>query len=246
MKRLPVVLVADRDRRRAGKNIQQFVGNRLGAEGREFRSVRLHPVQAVARQEHDGAVHPAPGFRADDADRFRHTLQLPRRGIAAHHPQRPGRSAQQQLILVRNDCRGQRTNIRPQRQLERHRPAFVPDMLTVIPIGVRSLPAHVDRIIGTREADAVPVYRPEGAVRGNRAFRRRQGFDRPQFGIDLRDARSRDCVDVLLAGDEEPGRRSRSRRCDRAAFDELYHRVRQNAQNGTGPGRAGNADRREV
>ena len=46
MERIPVVFVDDRNRRRAGVDVQQFVGNRFRAQRLQVRSIRLNLVQA--------------------------------------------------------------------------------------------------------------------------------------------------------------------------------------------------------
>lgn len=246
MKRRPVVFIPHRNRRRARVDVQQFVGNRILAQWRQIRAVRPHHVEAVFREKHDRIVHPAPSLRSDDPDRFGDPLKLTGRRVSLNRPQRSGARTDQDLILVGNHRRRQRTDVGRQRQLKRQCPALVGDVLPVIPVGVRPLPAHVDRVVLPGDAEPVPVDRSERAGGWNRAFRRRQRGHGPRLRIQPGDSRRRDGVNVLLAGDEEPRGRCRRGIGHRAGFDGLDERIRQHAQNRTGPGRAGDVDRSEV
>lgn len=247
VKRRPVLFVADRNRRGAGDDVQQFVRHCIGRERRQVRAVRPDHVQPVFGQEHDRIVHPAPRLRADDPHRFRDPHQLPGRRIALHGPERSAGRTEQHRVLVRNQCRGQRTHIRPQRQLKRHGPAFVADMLAVVPVPIVPLLAGVNGVVAPGQEQPVPVHRSERAARRNRAGGFRQRADGRRLRVHLRDRRSPHGVDELLAGHEEPGRRRPgSGRGDRVPFHGADRRIGHHHQDRARSRSTGDRNRQHV
>lgn len=245
MERFPFDFVAQRNRRCFRVHVQQFVGNEVGTQRLKIRSVRLHLVQTVHRQEHDRIVHPAPRLGINDADRFRDSFQLPGCRVTTNHPQRSGCRTDQGSVPIGNQRRRRWPHVGTQCQLKHDRSAFVADVHRVIPVGVIAHPARVDRVVLPGDEQAVTIDRPERAVRGNRSRGCHKGLcGAHRLRVQLHQPRSAYRVDELLTRHQEPGRGASRSNC--SVCDRLQASIRQHAQNRLSTAGAGDVHRHHV
>jgi hypothetical protein len=113
MERPALLVPPEGDRCVRDVDVPELIRHDVRSEGRQVGTIGVHGIEPVFREEHDRRVRLHPGFRANDADLFGDPLQRSARGgVAIHHPDSPGREAEQVFIQAGDDGQRPGTDIR--------------------------------------------------------------------------------------------------------------------------------------